>query len=146
MIGLLLALQLATPAPAAGAALPPPTLGPIGRQALPASGCAAFLWSAAGDRTLVAMAVASPAHLRLAIDGAPPADLPLASAEGVPTLGFGQVGAYKAGDVTATLAMTVVTRADLNAGAVVSQGTLTLDRPGRDSAVLPVAGLVGCAG
>ena len=141
MIPLLLALQVAaaTPAP------PAPVLGPIGKQALPASGCAAFLWSLAGDRTLVAMAAATPPRIRLALDGKPPADFAWASEDGVPLLGLAPVTTYKAGDVTVTLALTIATRPDLAAGGLVSQGTLTVERPSRDSVVLPVAGLVGCA-
>jgi len=138
MIALLLALQ-AVPTT-------PPVLGPIGQQALPASGCAAYLWSLAGDRTLVAMASATPARIRVAVDGSPPADLAWASGEGMPALGLAPVSTYKAADVTVTLALTITTRPDLKAGAVVSQGTLTVERPNRDTLVLPVGGLVGCAG
>lgn len=145
MIALLLALQASAPASPAGAPAAVPVLGAIGPQALPAKGCAAFLWSAAGDRTLVAMAVADPAHIRLAIDGAPPADLALAGVEGSVSLGFAPTGTYKAGNVTATLALTITTRPDLTAGAMVSQGTLSVELQGRDTVVLPVAGLVGCA-
>lgn len=143
MIAMILALQAApstAPVP-----ITAPALGAIGQQALPAAGCAAFLWSSAGDRTLVAMATANPAHIRLAIDGAAPADLQWTSGEGSASFGFAGRGTYKAGDTSATLDMTVTARADLTAGAVVPQGVLTVERPGRDTLVLPVAGLVGCA-
>ena len=155
MIALLLTLQAVVAVPSGGAVLPAPApaptpvaapaLGPIGRQALPASGCAAYLWSSAGDRTLVAMAVATPPQIRLALDGAAPADLALASGEGAPSYGLAPTGTYRSGDVTATLALTVATRGDLRGGAVVQQGTLTVERPGRDALVVPVAGLIGCA-
>ena len=36
-------------------------------------------------------------------------------------------------------------RKDLAQGAVVPAATLRLDRPGKDSVVLPVAGIIGCA-
>lgn len=151
MIALLLALQTAaspaapapTPAPAAA---PFPLLAPIGKQALPASGCAAFLWSLAGDRALVAMVVAEPPRIRLAIDGTAPADLALSSGEGTASFGFAPTGVYTAGDVTVTLAMTVPARSDLPSGAVVPQSTLTVERPGKDILVLPVAGMIGCGG
>jgi hypothetical protein len=123
----------------------PPVLGAIGAQAMPASGCAAFLWSSAGDRTLVAMATANPARIRIALDGAAPVDIGWSGGEGVPTLGLMPVNIYKAGDVTVTLTLTITTRPDLKAGALVSQGTIGVERPGKDSVIAPVAGLVGCA-
>lgn len=120
-------------------------LGAIGQQSLPATGCAAYLWSAAGDRQLVAMAVANPAHIRLALAGAAPADLARTTEQGAPALGFAQSTEYKAGDVTATLDMTIETRPDLAAGATVPRGALRIDRAGQDSVVVPIAGLIGCA-
>lgn len=42
--------------------------GKLPQQALPARGCAAYLWSLQ-DRSLVTMATADPATLRLVIDG-----------------------------------------------------------------------------
>lgn len=146
MIALLLALQTAALPPVAPALAAPllPVLGPIGPQALPAGGCAAFLWSSGEHPALVAMAVANPARLRLALDGAGPTDLALTGAgEGTPSFGFAPIGAYVASDVTATLAMTIATQNDLTAGAV-AQGSLTVERPGKDVLVLPVAGLIGC--
>ena len=147
MIAMLLALQgpAAVVAPAPAPSSQPPVLGGIGQQSLPASGCAAFLWSSAGDRTLVAMATATPAGLRLAIDGRPPVDLVLTSGEGATSFGFPGSATYKAGEVTATLAMTISNRSDLAAGAVVPEGALTVELPGRDTVVQPVAGLIGCA-
>ena len=68
MIAPLLALALQAAAPAA----PPimsgasPLLGPIGQQALPTKGCAAYLWSTA-DRQLVAMASVDRATLRVSV-------------------------------------------------------------------------------
>ncbi|WP_267382144.1 MULTISPECIES: hypothetical protein [unclassified Sphingomonas] len=136
MIALLLALQLATAAP-----LP---LGPIGKQALPAKGCAAFLWSPA-DRTLIAMATADPARLRLSIDGRE-TDVPLVAAQGPGGFGFSGSTQYRAGDVTATLDLTIAERADLTAGAAIPSATLRLERVGKDMVVMPLAGLIGCTG
>lgn len=132
-------LLQATPAPAI-TGLP---LGAIGKQALPAKGCAAYLWSAGTINALVAMAVADPAQLRLAIDGKI-ADYARTSQTGDGGFGFAAVGEYRGGDVTATLDMTVVPRANLSNGAAVTGGTLRIDRPGKDSLILPIAGLVGC--
>jgi hypothetical protein len=141
MIATALLLLQALP-PAAIPAGPPPPLGAIGPQELPAAGCAVFLWSAAGDRTLVAMA--TPARLRLAIDGRPPADLPGTGGEGTTTLGFAARTSYKGGEVSATVDLTIVARSDITAGATVPQGALTVAGPGRDTVVVPVAGLIGC--
>ncbi|MGJ3628005.1 hypothetical protein AB5I41_15290 [Sphingomonas sp. MMS24-JH45] len=41
--------------------------------------------------------------------------------------------------------MTIADRPDLAGGAQVSEALLTLDRPGKDSIAVPLAGLVGCA-
>ena len=138
---LLLPLLLqAAPAPAI-TGLP---LGAIGKQALPAKGCAAFLWSAGTENALVAMAVADPAQLRLAIDGKI-ADYARTSQTGGGGFGFAAVSEYRGGDVTATLDMAVVPRAGLSNGAAVPEGTLRIERPGKDSVVVPVAGLIGCS-
>ena len=65
-------------------------------------------------------------------------------AEGAGALGFGATTHYAADGVGATLEMTVQPRENLTAGAQVPEGTLTLDRAGHDTVVLPVAGLIGC--
>ena len=93
---------------AAAQAASVPSLGAIGRQALPAKGCAAYLWSAA-DRQLVAMAVADPATIRLSVDGET-SDYARRSGDGLVALGFGQTTTYAGGDVVATLTMTVTSR------------------------------------
>ena len=118
-------------------------LGAIGRQSLPATGCAAYLWSVA-DRQLVAMAVAAPAMVRLSIDGKT-VDFSRTSQQGTTSLGFGTTTGYGAGDVSVRLDMTIVPRENLVAGAQVPAGSLQIDRKGRDTVVVPVAGLVGCA-
>jgi len=144
MIAMLLALQASTTAPPPSAATPAPMLGVIERQELPATGCAVFLWSSAGDRTLVAMATATPARIRLSPFGGPVTDLARVGGEGPASFGFAQSATYKAGAVTVTLSLTIATRADLTAGAAVPQGALMLEAPGRDAVVVPVAGLIGC--
>lgn len=133
----LAAAQAASPLPP-GAVL----LGPIGQQALPAEGCAAYLWNPT-DRQMVAMGVAAPAKLRLAIDGKEQ-DYAKSTQAGLGAYGFGDTTVYRGGDVTATLDMTVVTRADITNGATVPEATITIERPGRDTVVVPVAGLIGC--
>lgn len=119
-----------------------PMLGTLPRQTLPASGCAAYLWSVA-DRRLVAVAETEPASLRLVLDGRQ-VDLARSGGAGQGDYGFAASGSYAAGEVAATLEMTVARRADLTAGAAVPAGTLTVARAGGDSLVVPVAGLIGC--
>jgi len=143
MIALSLALiaqAVAAPAASTGAA----PLGPIGRQALPAKGCATFLWSAAGDRQLVAMATADPAQLRIAVDGKA-ADYQRSAQSGPGGFGFAGTSEYRGGDLTVTVDLTITTDAALTAGAQVPTGAIRIDRAGRDTLIVPVAGLIGCA-
>ena len=120
----------------------PPMLGAIGKQELPAAGCAAYLWSAA-DRKLVAMASADPARLRLALDGKT-VDLPRLGQHGDGGFGLAATTDYRGGDVAATLDLTIASRGDLKDGATVPQATLRIEQPGRDVLILPLGGLIGC--
>ena len=135
---------------AASAQTPPPTaidglpIGAIPTQSMPAAGCAAFLWTATGTRALVAMAGADPAQLRLSIGGTV-TDLPRTEQHDAGGFGFAGTTQYQAGEVTAVLTMSIVTRGDLKDGASVPEATLRIDRTGQDSIIVPVAGLVGCA-
>ena len=119
-------------------------IGAIPRQALPARGCAAYLWSAGPTRALVAMAGADPAQLRLSLGGTV-TDLPRVAQRGGGLYGLSEINEYQAGGVSVTLELSIATRADLTKGAMVPQGTLRLDEEGKDSVVLPVGGLIGCA-
>jgi hypothetical protein len=130
-------------------AAPPPVLeglplAELPKQQLPPKGCAAFLWTASGARTLVAMVTADPPQLRLSLGGAI-TDLARASQQGEAGFGFANSADYGSGDVTATLDMTVVARGDIKDGAQVSGGTLRLERKGQDGVVLPIVGLIGCS-
>ena len=138
----ILSMLVAT-AQAAPPALEGLPLAELPKQQLPAKGCAAFLWTASGTRTLVAMATADPAQLRLSLGGTI-TDLARASAQGDPSFGFAKSADYGSGDVTVTLDMTVTARGDIKDGASVPEGTLRLDRKGQDGVVLPVVGLIGC--
>ncbi|WP_375383116.1 hypothetical protein [uncultured Sphingomonas sp.] len=146
MMLLLLALQAAAPAmtPPATGGIDGSPLSAIPRQQLPATGCAAFLWSVGTRHDLVAMASAEPARLRLSIDGKI-VDLARADQAGAATFGFAGTSRYQATGVDVTLAMTVAADPNLTQGGTVPSATLTLVRPGQDSVVLPVAGLIGCA-
>lgn len=135
----MIALLLAVAAQAVPAA---PVLGAIGQQRLPAKGCAAYLWSAI-DRQLVAMAVAEPATIRVAIGGKT-IDLAKSGGDGAGKLGFADSAEYRSGDLTARLSMAIVQQEGLTAGAKVPIGSLQIDRPGQDGIVVPVAGLIGC--
>ena len=141
-------IAMLLPALLLGQATPPASidglpLGAIPRQTLPEHGCAAFLWSVGTTRALVAMASAEPAMLRLSIEGTV-TDLARDTQQGAAGFGFAETTAYRAGTVTATLVMSVKTRGDLKEGAAVPEATLRLDRDGKDSIVLPVAGMIGC--
>lgn len=143
MISLVLMLALQAAAPSAAANAGPGPLGAIGAQKLPAKGCAAYLWSMDAGRQLVAMATADPAQVRLAIDGKA-SDYAMTTQSPAIGFGFGGVTQYRGSDVTATLDMAVAVRADISAGATVTSATLRIDRPGRDTIVMPVGGLIGC--
>jgi hypothetical protein len=119
-------------------------LGDLPRQALPARGCAAYLWTAGDTHRFVALAGADPASLRLSIDGAV-ADLPRIGQEGGTTFGLAATTRYGLRDISVTLDLTIESRPGLSGGAAVPSGTLRLERPGRDGVVVPVGGLVGCA-
>lgn len=120
------------------------TLGAIGRQALPPTGCAAFLWSRWEPPQLMAMVSAEPATLRLQIDGKPQV-LTRVSGEGSANHGLTPVSRYALGEVIATVEMTVADRPDLTDGAMVTDATVTIEQAGKDTLVLPAAGLIGCA-
>jgi hypothetical protein len=139
----MIALLLVVAAQAAPA--PPPAalgLGAIGTQALPARGCAAYLWSAT-DRQLVAMAVADPATIRVSIGGKT-VDLARSAATGEGKLGFPDSAEYRRDDLTARLTMDIVQQDGLTAGARVPTGSLQIDRAGQDGVVVPLAGMIGC--
>ncbi|MDR6787042.1 hypothetical protein J2Y58_000380 [Sphingomonas sp. BE138] len=150
MFAFLLAAAQVAAAPATPAAAPATGIDglPIGAlppQALPARGCAAYLFSTGTTRVLAAMATADPATLRIMIDGRT-LDLARTGATGTAPLGFNAENVYRGGDVVATVQMTIELRQNLTAGAAVPSATLRLDREGSDTLVVPLAGLVGCAG
>lgn len=136
-----------TPPPA-----PPPIVAsvdglPIGalpKQDLPAKGCAAYLWTRGPSQALIAMAVADPATIRLTIDGKVQ-DFALSAQNGAGGYGFSKTNEYRGGDVTATLDMTIGADSNLASGARITDATLRIDRPGKDTLVLAAGGLVGCA-
>ena len=119
-------------------------IGAIGKQQLPATGCAVFLWSLTPSHALVAMLTADPAQVRMSVDGSV-ADYARTAQNGEGGYGFAQTTEYRGGDITTTVDMAVVGRPDLANGATVLEATIRVDRPGRDSLVLPVAGMIGCA-
>ena len=137
----------ATSAPSAPTSAPlrsqpsAPVVGPIGRQALPAAGCAAYLWTQSEPHQLVAMADAG--LLRLTID-ARPAELPRTGAAGTVAHGLAASTSYAAGELVATLDLTVADREGLTSGATVPDAVLRVERVGRDAVAIPLAGLVGC--
>ncbi len=118
-------------------------IGAIPKQELPPRGCAAFLWTRGPSQAMIAMAVADPATIRLTIDGRVQ-DFALSAQNGAGGYGFSRTTEYRGGDVTATLDMTFTNDAALTSGARIGDATLRIDRPGRDSVVVPAGGLIGC--
>jgi len=137
-----------TPPPAAVAPLVASVdglpIGAIPKQDLPPKGCAAYLWTRGPSQALIAMAIADPATIRLTIDGKVQ-DFALATQNGAGGYGFSHTAEYKGGDVTATLDLTIATDSNLAGGARIGDATLRIDRPGRDTLVVPAGGLIGCA-
>lgn len=122
-----------------------PSLGDLPPQSLPQAGCAAYLWSV-GDqqRRMVAVATAAAGVLRLSLDGRA-TDLARAGPAAGGPYGLEGEGVYRGPAANARIALEIVTREDLRDGAIVPTGTLTVERPGSDAMVVPVAGLIGCA-
>ena len=118
-------------------------IGAIPKQDLPVKGCAAFLWTRGPSQAMIAMAIADPATIRLTIDGKVQ-DFALSAQTGEGGYGFSHITEYKGGDVTATLDMTLVAENNLAGGARIADASLRIDRPGRDTVVVPAGGLVGC--
>lgn len=152
ILALLLAMAQATPSPAPApvpSSAPPSSsidglpLGTLPRQSLPAAGCAAYLFTTGETRALAVMATADPGMLRLSLDGRV-TDLARAEASGAAKLGLTQQSVFRSATATATLDLTIESRQNLMAGAMVPRATLQLDRPGQDTLVIPLAGLVGC--
>lgn len=138
MNALMSLLLAATPIPG----LP---LDVLPKQQMPVTGCSAYLWTATEQRTLVAMAAAEPAHLRVSLDGAI-VDLPRTAQRGAINFGLSDSTDYAAPGIRATLDVRIETRGDLVKGAVVRDGALRIDRDSKDGVVVPITGLVGCAG
>lgn len=134
-------LALATPQAAPPRTIDGLPIGGIGKQSLPARGCAAYLFTTGQTRVLAAMA--EPTRLRLALDGTS-ADYARDGEGGAETLGLPAEARYRSGDIVATLDMTIAQRNDLSAGAMVPVASLRIERAGRDTLVVPLAGLVGC--
>ncbi|WP_298669724.1 hypothetical protein [uncultured Sphingomonas sp.] len=142
MIALLLALLADPPAPPGSIdGLP---IGRLAPQALPAQGCAAYLFTTGTTRTLAAMATAEPGAIRLVLDGAV-TDYPRVTPGATANFGFAPTSEYRLGDVTITLDMAVISGSALTDGALISSATLRIDRGAKDGIVLPLGGLIGCA-
>jgi len=118
-----------------------PALGTLPRQQLPTRGCAAYLWSVQDQRFI---AMVEPNRLRIMLDGKQ-VDLAATQAAASGTLGLANTTRYGGAGVEAALDMTIAQRETLKDGAIVSDATLRIARPGHDELVMPLGGLVGCA-
>ncbi len=118
-------------------------IGAIPPQDMPATGCAAFLWSNTTTRALVAMMTAQPPRVRFAPAGAI-TDLVRTEQAGGGNYGFAAHSDYAGGDYRVSLDIEIVERADLTQGAVIPAGTLRFEKEGGDAVVMPVVGIIGC--
>ncbi|AGH47801.1 MULTISPECIES: hypothetical protein [Sphingomonadales] len=118
-------------------------LGTLPRQQLAAGQCALFLWKAGNEARLVLMARVDPPMARIAIGGQ---QMDLARTN----IAAGDGGSmfanavYSDGTTTVTLDVRLEQRSTLQGGAVVTDGSLRLDRPDGESFVMPAAGLLAC--
>lgn len=118
-------------------------LGTLPRQDLTTGQCALFLWKAGNEARLVLMARVEPAVARIALDGRQ-MDLPRTDVHAGGASGMFADAVYGDGATTVTLNVTLEQRSGLQGGAVVTDGTLRLDRANGDGFVMPVAGLLAC--
>lgn len=118
-------------------------LATLPRQDLATGQCALFLWKAGNEARLVLMARVEPAVARIALDGRI-VDLPRTDAHAGDPAGMFTDALYGDGTTTVTLNITLEQRSGLEGGAVVTDGTLRLDRANGDGFVMPVAGLLAC--
>lgn len=133
-----------TPAPPAiVASLDGLPIGTIPRQELPTGSCAAFLWSQTPGHGLIMMVSASPATVRFAPGGVV-TDLVRVAQNGEAQFGLAATSEYAGGDLRVTVDMEIVKRGDLTDGAAVPTATVRFDQTGKDSVIVPVAGIIGC--
>lgn len=137
---MIFALLLAVAAPAIDGT----PLGVLAPQALPAKGCAAYLFTGDGSKRFVAMASADAGTLRLVLDGAT-IDAARSGQTGAGGYGFAASTEYRGDALTATLELISAPRSDLTNGAVVPEATLRIDREGKDGVAVPLVGIIGCA-
>lgn len=135
--------------------LPPPNIqqqqsvdglpiGTIPPQKLPEGTCTAFLWTLGDPPALVAMIAADPTLIRYA-PGGQVTDMALTSSSGETRYRLPEHMTFATDYARVTADLTIEERSDIQQGAVVSAGALTIARPGTDAVVVPVKGLVGCA-
>lgn len=118
-------------------------IGAIPRQELPTGSCAAFLWSQTPSHGLIAMVSASPAGIRFAPGGAV-TDLVKVGQTGDAQFGLAASTEYAGGDFHVIVDMDIVKRGDLTDGAAVPTATVRVDQAGKDSVIVPAAGIIGC--
>jgi hypothetical protein len=136
------------PAPAAPAdpVTPPGPIGPLAElppQTLAPGQCALFLWERAPSARRLAMLSAAPPYARV-MTAAGVRDLAQTGGAGEPRFGLTPEASY----ADATLALRVNLRFEeaqgLVGGALARDGALSIETPGGDTVVVPVAGILGC--
>jgi hypothetical protein len=109
-------------------------LGELPPQKLAPGRCVTFLWTRTEPPMRIAMADEAARTLRVSHAGKP-ADL---AATGPSSYASERIGIVLDLDITEREGMTE--------GAIISQGALRVDEPGRDSVVVPVGGIRACPG
>ena len=89
------------------------------------------------------MAGTDPARLTIDLDGKP-VTLPRVAQHGEGGYGLAASTDYRAGDVAATLDVTVAPSASLTDGAQVPEAMLHLRVAGKDELIVPLGGMIGC--
>jgi len=115
----------------------------LSTQALPAQGCALFLWTVSPGRKLVLMARSDTGTVRIALTGGE-VDLAPQAQSGPALAGFSERSRFATGAATIDWSLRIEQRADVTDGAVVPEGTLFYTPAAGDAVAVPVTGIIGC--
>ena len=121
----------------------PSPLGTLPRQALDRGSCAAFLWEVTEPPRLVLMLRAGSGAARAMFSGAV-RDLAQAAASGEAVRGIAPKARYGTDGSALDVDLVIEERSGLADGAVIPSGTVNMQRPGGDTVVMPVSGMIAC--
>ena len=126
--------------PAAGDQMPLQLLPP---QTLAAQQCALFLWQKSEQPRRILMALDTPPIARVQIDGRL-IDLPRIEISGDLQWGHFPHAVYSGSGLTLRLDLVIEDRERLIGGALVPEGSLSIERENGWSMIVPVAGMIAC--